>query len=74
MNLTALAKIIIVLGIILLITGGLIYLLGFFGITRLPGDIIYQKDRTTIYFPIGIGILISIILTVLLNLFLNLKR
>jgi hypothetical protein len=36
---------------------------------RLPGDIVVQRERVTVYFPIVTSIVVSIVLTVLLNLF-----
>ena len=36
---------------------------------RLPGDIVVQRERVTVYFPIVTSIVVSIVLTILLNLF-----
>jgi hypothetical protein len=36
---------------------------------RLPGDIVVQRERVTLYFPLATSIVVSIVLTVLLNLF-----
>jgi len=38
-------------------------------IGRLPGDILVQRERVTLYFPIATSIVVSIVLTILLNLF-----
>ena len=63
-------KILISLGLFIIFIGLIIWGLGkFLNIGKLPGDIYYQKDNFTIYFPIVTSIIISIILTVILNIF-----
>jgi len=65
-------------GRILVITGGIILLLGLFltfgpklpfRIGRLPLDFRYESDKFGVYFPLGTSIVISIILTILVRLF-----
>ncbi len=53
----------------LLVLGGLFVLLGRFGLTRLPGDLSFQRGGLTVYFPIGLMILLSVVGTIILNLF-----
>ena len=36
---------------------------------RLPGDIVVQRERVTLYFPLATSIVVSIVLTILLNIF-----
>ncbi len=55
--------------VVLLVLGGLFLLLGRFGLERLPGDFVFKRGNVTVYFPIGIMILVSIVATILLNLF-----
>jgi hypothetical protein len=65
------------LGRMLLLVGGLLAAVGlvmllagkvpFLG--RLPGDIVYHKGGTTIYFPLVTCLLLSLILSLLWNLF-----
>jgi hypothetical protein len=55
--------------IVLLVLGGLFLLLGRLGLDRLPGDLVLKRGNVTVYFPIGLMILISIVATILLNLF-----
>jgi hypothetical protein len=55
--------------IVLLLLGGLFLLLGRLGLERLPGDLIFRRGNVTVYFPIGLVILLSIAGTLLLNLF-----
>ena len=62
-----LAKILIVVGSLLLLGGLLLYFfdrLPFGG--RLPGDIVVKKKGFTFYFPIATSILISIVLSLVL--------
>lgn len=64
------AKILIISGIILIITG-LIWHFGgkFLPLGRLPGDIVVEKENFRFYFPIVTSIILSIILSLLLFLF-----
>ena len=55
--------------LVLLLLGGLFLLLGRLGLERLPGDLIFRRGNVTVYFPIGLVILLSIVGTLLLNLF-----
>ncbi len=66
----------IVGGIVLLIIGGLLYLLTKFNlpIGHLPGDIYVKGKQGSFYFPLTTCILISVILTILFNLFLRLFK
>ena len=54
--------------VVLLILGGLFLLLGRLGIDRLPGDLMFRRGNATIYFPIGLMILLSIVGTLVLNI------
>ena len=56
-------------GIVLLIIGGLLYLLAKFNlpIGHLPGDISIKGKQGSFYFPLTTCILISVILTILFN-------
>ncbi len=66
----------------LLITGGLLVLLGLLfigfgnlpGLGRLPGDRVFHVGNATIHFPIVTMILISVVLTIILNLVIRLFR
>ncbi len=72
---TAIAKFMIIIGIVFLLSGGIIYVLAKIGVQnlpipfgRLPGDISIQGKNFTCLIPIVSSILLSIILTVILNL------
>ena len=61
----------IILGIVLVVVGVAIS----FGdrlplkLGRLPGDVVYQRKNTTVYFPIVTSILLSVVLTLVMWLF-----
>ncbi|WP_027963543.1 DUF2905 family protein [Halalkalibacillus halophilus] len=61
---TGFGKLFILLGVIFIIIGIVWTVFG-----RLPGDLIFKKGNTTIYFPIVTSIIISIILSVLFMIF-----
>lgn len=65
----SLAKTIILIGLLLVVIGGVIYLLARTGlpIGRLPGDIRIQSDNFTCVFPLATMLILSVILTILLN-------
>jgi hypothetical protein len=69
-----LARIFIILGLVMVVIGGLIYLFGRLGIPlgRLPGDIRIQGENVTCILPLATMIVLSIVLTVLLNIILRL--
>ncbi len=69
MSLEGIGKLLIGGAVVLLVLGGLFLLLGRFGLERLPGDFVFKRGNVTVYFPIGLMILISIVATILLNLF-----
>jgi uncharacterized membrane protein YwzB len=69
MSLEGIGKLLIGGAVVLLVLGGLFLLLGRFGLERLPGDFVFKRGDVTVYFPIGLMILISIVATILLNFF-----
>ena len=69
MSIEGLGRILIGVAIVLLVVGALFLLLGRFGIDRLPGDLVFRRGNATVYFPIGLMILLSVVGTILLNLF-----
>jgi Protein of unknown function (DUF2905) len=56
---------------VLMIIGGLLLLIGFFMqfIGKLPGDIVFKKGNTTVFFPIVTCIVISIVLSLVVSFF-----
>ncbi len=71
MGLEGIGRLLIGGAIVLLVLGGLFLLLGRLGLDRLPGDLVFRRGNLTVYFPIGIMILVSVVLTILLNIFLR---
>ena len=74
MDLSSLGKAIVILGAVLILAGGLIWLLGRSGLPlgRLPGDVHIQRDGMSCYFPIVTMILLSLLLTVVVNIIIRL--
>jgi hypothetical protein len=68
-SIEGLGRILIGVAIVLLVLGGLFLVLGRLGIDRLPGDLVFRRGNVTVYFPIGLMILLSIVGTILLNLY-----
>ena len=71
MGLEGIGRLLIGGAIVLLVLGGLFLLLGGLGLDRMPGDLVFRRGNLTVYFPIGIMILVSVVATVLLNVFLR---
>jgi Protein of unknown function (DUF2905) len=72
----AIARYIMIGGVILFLIGGGVYLATKFGIPlgRLPGDIRIEGKNGSFYFPIVTSIVLSLVLTVLLNIIIRLFR
>ena len=69
MGLEGLGRLLIGGAVVLLVFGVIFVLLGRFGMDRLPGDLVLKRGNLTLYFPIGLMILLSVVGTILLNLF-----
>ena len=63
-----LAKLLIVIGAVLVFAGLALALLGrtHLPLGRLPGDIVYRGKNTTFYFPLATSLLVSIVLSLAL--------
>ena len=57
--------------LVLLVLGCLFLVLGRVGLDRLPGDIVFRRGNLTVYFPIGLTILLSVVGTIVLNVLLR---
>jgi len=68
-GLEGLGRLLIGGAVVLLVFGIIFVLLGRFGMDRLPGDLVLKRGNLTLYFPIGLMILLSGVGTILLNLF-----
>ena len=52
---TAVARLLVKVGVVLIVAGGLVYLLGRLGISfgSMPGDLTWRRKHVTVFFPIG---------------------
>ncbi len=73
---TAVARLLVKLGVVLIAVGGLVYLLGRLGISfgSMPGDLTWRRKNVTVFFPIGTSILLSVLLTLLFWLLSRFRR
>jgi hypothetical protein len=60
--------------VVIALLGGLMVLLGRFGLFRLPGDLEFGSKNWRVYIPIASCVLISIILTLILWLISYFRR
>lgn len=76
-SLPALARLLILVGAALLVLGIGIFVLGkvgrgaWFGLPRLPGDVLIERRNVVVYVPVVSALLVSVILTIVLGLFLR---
>ena len=70
MDAASVGKWTVLLGLGLVVTGGLVWLLARLGIPlgRLPGDIHVKGEGTSFHFPIVTCIIVSIVLTLIVNI------
>ena len=66
MGLAALARWLIILGVVLVVLGLLWPWLTKVGLGRLPGDIVVERDNFRLYIPITTSLLISVVLSLIL--------
>ncbi|HKH10319.1 MAG TPA: DUF2905 domain-containing protein [Rubrobacter sp.] len=71
MGLEAMGRLLVGGALVLLVLGGLFLVLGRFGMDRLPGDLVFRRGNLTVFFPIGLMILLSFVGTVVLNVLLR---
>ena len=63
-------RFLIIAGALLIIAGLVIHFGGrFFGLGKLPGDIVVRRTNFTFYFPVMTSIILSVILTLVMWLF-----
>lgn len=72
MDLSNLARIAAVFGVVLLVIAGILYLLDRLDIPfgNLPGDLKFQRGNFTCAVPLVSGLILSVVLTVVINLIL----
>lgn len=61
-------RFLIIVGIVLVILGLAWPLVAKLGLGRLPGDIVWQRGNTRVYFPIVTSIVLSVALSLILYL------
>ena len=68
MDLSVLARGLVVLGLGIALLGGLLLLVARLpGAGRLPGDLLIQRENLTVYIPLATCLIGSILLTVVVN-------
>jgi hypothetical protein len=74
MDFSSLGKGLVVLGLVLVVLGGLVWLLARTGLPlgRLPGDLRIEGEKLSCYVPIVTMIVLSVVLTIVLNLIIRL--
>jgi uncharacterized membrane protein len=70
-GLEGVGKLLIGGAVVLLVLGGVLFLLGRMGVDRLPGDLVLRRGNFSLYFPIGLMILLSVVGTIVLNIILR---
>jgi hypothetical protein len=65
-----LGRILLTVGLLLAVAGIVLLVVGkLTGGGKVPGDLVFQRGRWTVFVPIGTMVLLSVLLTVLVNLF-----
>ncbi|MEJ2733365.1 MAG: DUF2905 domain-containing protein [Anaerolineae bacterium] len=74
MDFSSLGKGLVVLGLVLVVLGGLVWLLARTGLPlgRLPGDLRIEGEKVSCYVPIVTMIVLSVVLTIVLNIIVRL--
>ncbi len=60
------ARWLIILGLVLVVTGLLWPWLGKLGLGRLPGDIVIERENLRLYLPLTTSLLVSLVLSLIL--------
>lgn len=73
---TSLARLLVKLGLLLIVAGGLVYLIGRLGIPlgRMPGDLTWRRKNVVVYFPLATSIVLSLLLTLVFYLLSRFRR
>lgn len=76
MDLQTLGKLLMLVGLVVAVGGGGLWVMGRAGIPfgRLPGDLRWEGNGVSVYLPITTSIVLSLGLTLILNLILRLLR
>jgi Protein of unknown function (DUF2905) len=60
------AKVLILAGVVLVAVGLIVLAAQRFGLGRLPGDIVIERDGFTLYLPLATSLIVSLALTLVL--------
>jgi len=60
------AKVLIIAGVVLVAVGLIVLAAQRFGLGRLPGDIVIERDGFTLYLPLATSLIVSLALTLVL--------
>lgn len=71
MSLGTVGRLLLGAALLLAVVGLVFVVLERLGLGRLPGDIVWRRGNVTVYFPLGLMLLLSLILTILLNVLLR---
>lgn len=71
MDLSTIGRMLLVAGVVLAATGGLLLGASALGLGRLPGDLAFGKGNVRVYVPIATSIVLSIVATIVLNVLLR---
>lgn len=76
MDLQTLGKLLMLVGLVVAVVGGGLWVMGRAGIPLgpLPGDLRWEGNGVSVYLPITTSIVLSVTLTLILNLILRLLR
>ncbi|HEX2679313.1 MAG TPA: DUF2905 domain-containing protein [Polyangiales bacterium] len=68
-----LARTLITLGLVFVAVGLALFFGEKLGLGRLPGDLLWKRKNTTVYFPIVTSVLLSVVLSLLFSFFVRRK-
>ena len=72
-DLTGAGRLLIAVGLVLTVVGVVLVIAGRY-VGRLPGDLVFRRDETSVLAPVVTMIVVSVTLTVILNLVIRLFR
>jgi hypothetical protein len=74
MDISQIGRVLVLVGLVLLVLGGLVWVFGRAGLPlgRLPGDIQIERGGFSCFFPLATSIVVSLLLTLVLNVIIRL--
>lgn len=70
----ALARMLALVGALLLATAAVLWVVARLGVPTLPGNIVVRRGSFTLWAPVGLWVVVSLVLTLVLNVVLRLLR